>query len=122
MRKKLHIVKSNFNDKNELHLEIDDLYFNNLQPLGQMLVDSDEHAFIYLAELNDEYTYIVLDESVWPKLKEAMEEKTTVFIKQGENSFLLTNIHEELSYLVENIKGNSNYGKDMVSKVEAVFS
>ncbi|HYK71897.1 MAG TPA: hypothetical protein VEV44_02035 [Pseudoneobacillus sp.] len=29
--------------------------------------------------------------------------------------------NEELEYLIENIRGNSNYGEAMVEKVESIF-
>jgi hypothetical protein len=33
----------------------------------------------------------------------------------------LTDIHDELSYLLENIKGNANYGEEMEKKVVETF-
>ncbi|MFL6562385.1 MAG: hypothetical protein ACJ8MO_40575 [Bacillus sp. (in: firmicutes)] len=33
----------------------------------------------------------------------------------------LNNFHDEFNYVLTNIKGNSNYGKEMVTKVESIF-
>ncbi|WP_462408994.1 UPF0738 family protein [Neobacillus sp. Marseille-QA0830] len=95
---------------------------SGLIPGGQILVDSDRFSFIYLMEEQIDYTYIVLQESIWPFLKEALEQKLPVFIEFEEDKIELECFHDEMEYLISNIKDNSNYGNDFVSKVEAVFS
>ena len=92
-----------------------------MKPMGQMLVDSDQLSFIYVVDKDDDYTYISIPESTWPKLKNALENSAEVYITDQKDQTLLTDFHEELSYLIENIKGNSNYGEAMVEKVEALF-
>ncbi|MDZ5470364.1 hypothetical protein SM124_01250 [Bacillus sp. 31A1R] len=119
MREKIIVTNAVLNE-DTLLLETD-TPISDLTVTGQMLVDSDQFAFIYVAEKNNEYTYIVLGESVWSAMKSALNNDLPVFIKKEEVALELTGFHEELSYLVENIKGNSNYGEEMVSKVEDTF-
>lgn len=99
-----------------------DKTLKDLQPGGQILVDSDNTSFIYLMEgQDDEYTYIVLPEMIWPVLKKAKDEALPVWITYQDEHIELVDFLEELEYVISNIKGNSNYGKEMVAKVEEVF-
>lgn len=54
-------------------------------------------------------------------LKTGLEEKLPVYLTNEENKIELINFYEELEYLISNIKGNSNYGDEMVTKVESTF-
>jgi hypothetical protein len=92
-----------------------------LTPKGQMLVDSDGAAFIYIMENKDDYTYISLPEPIWANLKEAMAQTLPAVLISGGKKLELTGIHEELAYLIDNIQGNSNYGEEFVSRVEKAF-
>ncbi|WP_251552459.1 hypothetical protein [Neobacillus muris] len=92
-----------------------------LIPSGQILVDSDHFSFIYIMEEQIDYTYIVLPEAIWPFLKMALEQKLPLYIGYGDDQIELEGFHEEMENLIANIKGNSNYGNDMVTKVEAIF-
>ncbi len=94
----------------------------SLKPAGHMLVDSDHFSFVYLME-NEEttYTYILIPEQVWPVLKETMEGNLPVFLTYGEEQVELTEFRAEFAYLISNIKGNGNYGEEMVEKVEKLF-
>jgi hypothetical protein len=93
----------------------------NLEPSGQMIVDSDSLAFVYLADSDGDYTYLYLQKEIWPLLKKALDEKLPLYIVNKGMHKELINAAEELEYLVENIQGNSNYGKEMMENVEAVF-
>lgn len=119
MKKKLNIQMTEIKDR-QLQLVADEA-INGLAPAGQMLVDSDGVAFIYLLESNTDYTYMVLPEPVWHALKTGLEEKLPVYLTNEENKIELINFYEELEYLISNIKGNSNYGDEMVTKVESTF-
>jgi Family of unknown function (UPF0738) len=103
-----------------LHTEQNDL-IKEIRPAGQIIADSEKFAFVYLAENEEEFVYLYLDESLWGQLKKAMEEKSRVFVKSSEISFELDDFHEELDYLISNIEGNGNYGDEMVKKVETAF-
>lgn len=120
MREKITINNSKLIDDQELILQTEDS-INELNPTGQMLVDSDHLSFIYIAEKNDVYTYIALHEETWANLKTALELKIPVFIANESEKLELVGIIDELQYLIENIKGNSNYGEEMVTKVEYTF-
>ena len=87
-----------------------------------MLVDSDNLSFIYLLEKDDHYTYIAIPDTVWNDIKNVITlNPIPVVLTNGSEEIQLTQFREELTYLIENIKGNSNYGEMMVSKVEVVF-
>ncbi|MCA0172285.1 hypothetical protein [Bacillus sp. RAR_GA_16] len=89
---------------------------------GNMLVDSDSLSFVYLLDGGEGYTYIRFQEEVWPMLANVLEQDVSVIVTSEQGSTLeLVDLKEELGYLVENIKGNSNYGEDMNQAVEKVF-
>jgi hypothetical protein len=119
MRKSLSIISANI-DNNHLYLETTES-IKSLQPSGQILVDSDHFSFIYLMEDNEDYTYIILPEQHWPVLKSAYEQNYSVWLTYQAERTELTNFQEELEYVINNIKGNSNYGEEMVTKVESYF-
>jgi hypothetical protein len=122
MSEKLVIHRVSVNNQKEIQMEVDQqISLNQYRASGQMLVDSDGLSFVYLLEKEEDYTYIVIPNTVWKELKIALTEQLPVYLsKQGER-LLLNQFHEELSYLIENIKGNSNYGEKMVNEVEAIF-
>ena len=103
-----------------LHTDQTDL-IQGTTAAGQIIADSDQYAFVYLAENEEEYVYLYLEESIWPELKKALQEKAKVIAKSVDHSLELDQFTEELDYLVGNIEGNGNYGDEMVKKVENVF-
>nr|WP_295972572.1 hypothetical protein [uncultured Bacillus sp.] len=108
--------------QHELLLVVDNhCLLGDVKATGQMLVDSAGFSFVYLLENHDSYTYIKLPEVFWSNLKKAIACRLTVSLTNGREKLYLTNFLKELGYLIENIKGNSNYGEEMVYKVEAVF-
>ncbi|MBD7938094.1 MULTISPECIES: UPF0738 family protein [Cytobacillus] len=123
MNKKVEVQSALWNDEGkELLLEIDStLSVKDFEPREQMLVDSDHLSFIYITEKNDDYTYIMLHESLWQQLKQSLVVNGEVYLYDGKEKLKLPLFHEELQYLIENIRGNSNYGDEMVEKVEAMF-
>ncbi|WP_102271804.1 UPF0738 family protein [Cytobacillus massiliigabonensis] len=122
MKKKIKIVNAEWNKNEELVLQVEEgVSILEMKPVGQMLVDSDHFSFIYVVDMHDDYTYISIPESTWPELKKAHDQRITVYISDQKEHLLLKDFHEELSYLIENIKGNSNYGEEMVEKVEALL-
>jgi hypothetical protein len=93
-----------------------------LIPGERILVDSDHFSFIYIMENADEYTFLMLPEQIWPKLKEAMGQTLPVFLTFSDEEIELTNFQEEFENLINNIKGNGNYGVEMAEKVETLFN
>jgi hypothetical protein len=119
MRQNIHIIKSTINEQGlQLHTEVS---LKGLEPTGQIIVDSDNLSFIYLAETEENYAHIRLEENVWEDVKKALEKELNVFVVHDHESIELESFQEELSYLIENIEGNGNYGEEMVSRVESVF-
>lgn len=122
MSEKLVIHRVSVNNQKEIQMEIDQqISLNQYRASGQMLVDSDGLSFVYLLEKEEDYTYIVIPNMVWKELKTALTEQLPVYLSNQSERLLLNQFHEELSYLIENIKGNSNYGEKMVNEVEAIF-
>ncbi|WP_226530480.1 hypothetical protein [Metabacillus niabensis] len=95
---------------------------SDVKAQGQMLVDSDQLAFIYILESGDEFVYASLPHQIWPQLKEALDKEYKVAMKLKAKQIELENLTEELRYLLENIKDNANYGDEMESKVVELFS
>lgn len=121
MRKTLTLKNSTWEENNLLFAVEGDVSLETLTPTGQMIVDSDQAAFVYLAENEDEYIYLYIFENDWANLKEALDKQARVYAMQGESELGLASITEELEYLVQNIEGNSNYGEELVTKVESFF-
>jgi hypothetical protein len=119
MKRKIIVKTANLVDR-KLMLHVNET-ISGLIPMEQILVDSEQFSFIYLMEDNEDYTYIVISEPIWPLLKEALGEKIPVWIMFNEETMELTNFLEELEYVISNIQGNSNYGEGMVAKVEKNF-
>jgi hypothetical protein len=119
MKKSITILKD-YIIEDKLFLETNEP-INEMVPGEQILVDSDQYSFIYLMEDKDDYTYIVLHEQIWPLIKKAQEKKLPVWVTFNEEQKELINFHDEFEYVLSNIKGNSNYGKELVTKVEGIF-
>jgi hypothetical protein len=119
MKKRISILKAIIT-KNKLFLETNES-IEGLIPAEQILVDSDQYSFIYLMEDQEDYTYIIVPEAIWPFLKTAIEQEISVWVSFNEKQIELLNFQAELEYVISNIKGNSNYGNEMVAKVEENF-
>ncbi|MFC7784688.1 MULTISPECIES: hypothetical protein [unclassified Rossellomorea] len=121
MRKIVQFKQTTFeNGTLYLHTDQADL-LQGTTAAGQIIADSDRYAFVYLAENEEEYVYLYLEESIWAELKKALQDKAAVIAKSGDYSLELDRFNEELDYLVSNIEGNGNYGEEMVTKVENAF-
>jgi hypothetical protein len=115
------ILISNANvTENKLLLHVNES-ISGLIPTEQILVDSKQISFVYLMENPEGYTYIDIPESIWPLLKNTLAEQIPVWIQFEDDQLELTNFNEELVDIINNIRGNSNYGEEMVTKVEGNF-
>ncbi|MBU8877479.1 hypothetical protein BGM26_00565 [Bacillus sp. FJAT-29790] len=123
MKNKMTIINADFNEieKKLLISAGEEFSISELKPMEQMLVDSDNLSFIYITDRNDEYTYVAIPDTFWPEVKKAHEMNAPVYLINRMEQLLLPGFNDELSYLIENIKGNSNYGEEMVKKVESTF-
>ncbi|AGT31154.1 hypothetical protein M493_04245 [Geobacillus genomosp. 3] len=93
----------------------------HVTPKRHMLVDSDALAFVYILETNDRFLYVMIPKEWWPELKETLAENEPVWLKSGEGAVELEQFGEELAYLLENIRGNANYGEMLEQAVQDVF-
>ncbi|MFA0979925.1 hypothetical protein ACCB38_05270, partial [Staphylococcus aureus] len=82
----------------------------------QMLVDSDNYAFAYTLDDGKSYAYLIFVQETWTMLHENMTKKIII-----NDELELTEFHQELTYILDNIKGNNNYGKEFVATVEETF-
>ncbi|GHH98458.1 hypothetical protein [Neobacillus kokaensis] len=119
MKQRLTVSKASITET-KLQLEVSES-LSGLIPAGQILVDSEQYSFIYLMEDQEDYTYIVLPEQIWSELKSALEQVLPVWLSGSDQELELLHFHDELGFIIGNIKGNSNYGKEMVEKVEEIF-
>lgn len=112
------------NENNELLLITESAAdIEGLAATGQMLVDSDQLAFIYIVENEGGYQYISIPQNTWAAIQDGMVARASAYLTASNDSKLkLEGFFEEMEYLISNIKGNSNYGEEMVAKVEQVFT
>ncbi|UTR05001.1 hypothetical protein MM326_12870 [Alkalihalobacillus sp. LMS6] len=105
-----------------LEQELDERLGKEMKDGERILVDSDEFAFIYIIEDEEGFYGIRFDEQVWPQLKEGFNKGTTYFLKLNEMTRLtLAEFNEEMTFLLENIRGNGNYGEAFEQTVKAMF-
>ena len=92
-----------------------------ITPVGQVIVDSNYHAFIYIVEEDSTYSYLSFGEKMWPALVEMVQRGEDPYLTLGEKTIELHHFYEELEALIYNIEGNDNYGESFVSAVETAF-
>ncbi|WP_078381407.1 UPF0738 family protein [Sutcliffiella halmapala] len=122
MQKRIEIISTSWNE-HQLLLQADPVSYSldQVSASNQMLVDSDNLSFIYKLETPSEFIYVSIRDTYWEALKKAQIEKKAVVLKIQNIALLLTNIEEELGYLIENIRDNANYGEEMEKRVNEIF-
>ena len=122
MQKRIEITHTSWNEQ-QLLLQADPVSFSleQVTASNRMLVDSDNLSFIYILETASEFIYVSVKDTYWQDLKKAIEEKKAIVLVVDKVALLLTNIEEELGYLIENIKDNANYGEEMEKRVNDIF-
>ncbi|PGL72976.1 hypothetical protein [Bacillus sp. AFS055030] len=122
MRKMLEINGININEEG-LFLLIDETKMNLEQchEVGTMIADSDQSSLLYILEENEEFVYVTVPNKYWSDLKKAINQNLNVILKAGEKSLSLNNWNEELTYLIQNVEGNFNYGEEFVKQVQSAF-
>ncbi|HAQ06588.1 MAG TPA: hypothetical protein DCR24_03315 [Bacillus bacterium] len=117
------IITNAFIENNELMLTAEsEIEIADLTATGQMLVDSDHFSFIYIVENEGSYQYISIPELVWNVIQEGLAAGLNANLAANGKMLSLKGFHEEMKYLIANISGNSNYGEEMVAKVEQIFT
>lgn len=113
----LHVQRID-TDNDKIHIYVTENIIGNA--VGRMLIDSANKAFVYLLENeHDEYLGVILPEHTWELLHNERLGKKQVFLQPQQIE--LVHFFDELTYLLENIRGNLNYGEELVQKVEHYF-
>ncbi|MGY4689543.1 UPF0738 family protein [Salibacterium sp. K-3] len=94
--------------------------WTELEDGGRMLADSDALAFVYTLEAPESFVQLRLPKQVWPALKKAYEQELKVWVK-GPELLELPLFPGELTFILDNVPGNGNYGSTMVEAVEDAF-
>lgn len=123
MKTKWHFTQTEWKNGTLRLLSEEPLAVKELLPARQVITDSDDYAFVYLADAGEKYGYFYfyLPESIWTDLKKALAENSPVEAVGTDGVLPLDAFGEEMEDLLANIEGNSNYGEEMVGKVERVF-
>jgi hypothetical protein len=123
MTKRIEITEIHIEDLNVLiRVNNKDIeLLEGTEPSGRILSDSDGLAFIYILESKDEFIYISIKHDCWHYLKEGLKRSLPFILEYGDKQMKLDSFNEELKQLIQNVEGNANYGKEMVSEVEKVF-
>ena len=108
---------------NEIHFILNEKkQLSQLQPVGQVIVDSDNEAFLYIIEENDAYSYIGFPQAIWSQLVQMLKSGQQPYLKVEDGLVPLIQFTDELKGLLYNIVGNSNYGDRFVEAVEKEFA
>ncbi|MBD8031522.1 MULTISPECIES: UPF0738 family protein [Solibacillus] len=108
---------------NEIHFILNEKkQLSQLQPVGQVIVDSDNEAFLYIIEENDAYSYIGFPQAIWSQLVQMLKSGQQPYLKVEDGLMPLNQFTDELKGLLYNIVGNSNYGNRFVEAVEKEFA
>ncbi|EKU48100.1 hypothetical protein [Staphylococcus massiliensis] len=83
---------------------------------NQVLVDSDNYAFVALLDDGQAFSYLNFVQETWSMIHNHRGKRLII-----NDDLELKQFWDELDYLLENIEGNSNYGKDFVKEVEEAF-
>lgn len=121
MRTKWHFTKTEWAGETLHLLSEEEVEVGHLQPVRQVITDSDAAAFVYLAEAEPGYVYLYVHAGTWEDVKRALDGQHPIVAVGTDGTFALDSFHEEMNDLLFNIEGNSNYGEEMVEKVERVF-
>lgn len=92
------------------------------KPAKQVIVDSDDFAFIYLVDAGQDYSYLRFSPTIWPQLVSILKEQQNPILNWGEQFIVLEDFVDELQMLVFNIEGNNNYGQQFAKAVEEAFT
>lgn len=107
---------------NEIKVKTDGVYcytedsIEGMTAAEQMLVDSDNFAFAYVLDDGQAYSYVLFVQETWSMLHENRGKPVII-----NDTLVLTSFEHELSFLLENIVGNLNYGKEFVAVAEETF-
>ena len=70
-----------------------------ISPAKQVIVDSDQYAFLYIVEEAGEFSYLRFGEETWPALVDMLLGGEDPLLSLGEKTIELQQFHEELEAL-----------------------
>lgn len=104
------------NDTLKCYVE-NDLTNKTLISTEQMIVDSDNFTIIYILDDGEEYIRTHFVSETWEMLARYYNKTVTV-----NDQVELKEFFTELDVLLDNIKDNSNYGKEFEGKIVETFA
>lgn len=89
---------------------------------NRVITNSDDMAFVYAIDENNEFSYLVFPQAMWHYLLKTMQLEKDPSVVIRSEKVVLSGLYEEIQALIYNIEGNSNYGEAFVTAVEEAFS
>lgn len=114
--KKMDIYVTEMKFENEVLNVFTEADVENCTAVSQMIVDSDDFSFIYLLDNGVDYVRLHFVSETWEMLKRYRNQKIVL-----NETIELSDFYDELNYLISNIEGNNNYGKEFEAKVVETF-
>lgn len=121
MRIQNRVIKGQRNGNDILFLLDEEAGLPTGTPAKKMITDSEEHAFVYLMDEDEGYTYIHFPKDTWPYMAQALKSGNDPSLTWNDVKIPLPGFIEELTMLVYNIEGNDNYGEAFTTAVEQEF-
>ncbi|MCM3636951.1 hypothetical protein M3152_04395 [Sporosarcina luteola] len=121
MRIQNRVIKGQENGNDILFLLDGNAELPTGTPAKKMITDSEEHAFVYLLDEDEGYTYIHFPKDTWPYMAQALKAGNDPCLAWNDVKIPLPGFIEELTMLVYNIEGNDNYGEAFTTAVEQEF-
>lgn len=114
--RKMDIYVTEMKYENEVLNVFTEADIKNCTAVSQMIVDSDDFSFIYLLDNGVDYVRLHFVSETWEMLKRYRNQKIVL-----NETLELNDFYDELNYLISNIEGNNNYGKEFEAKVVETF-
>lgn len=114
--KKMDIYVTEVKFENEVLNVFTEADVENCTAVSQMIVDSDDFSFIYLLDNGVDYVRLHFVSETWEMLERYRNQKIVL-----NETLELSDFYDELNYLISNIEGNNNYGKEFEAKVVETF-
>lgn len=114
--KKMDIFVTEMKFENEVLNVFTEADVENCTAVSQMIVDSDDFSFIYLLDNGVDYVRLHFVSETWEMLERYRNQKIVL-----NETLELSDFYDELNYLISNIEGNNNYGKEFEAKVVETF-
>jgi|GEM_PF-5032024 len=137
MNQQHHFIIEHLVEKNSFNTLVffeKDFYTNeifkkNWTPMSRVLVDSDLQQLIYIVDIEGEWIHLRFPISLWKQLDKVIANQLDLFLvmsltEEGTASktIPLKDFAQEGKDLIQNMRGNSNYGEGMSELIEDKFA